>query len=179
MLELHIPAREAFDEATQYFVNTNPTTLRLEHSLVSVSKWEARWKKPFLSRTAKTVEETLDYIRCMTINQNVDPNVYYVLTNTEIKAINEYIEDEKTATTFSNNDRRDSRQVVTSELIYYWMTAYNISIECQKWHLSRLLTLIRIASIENAPKKKMSKQAILSQNRSLNAARRKALGSRG
>ena len=179
MLELHIPAREAFDDSTQTFINTNPATIRLEHSLVAIAKWESRWKKPFLSRSEKTIEETLDYIRCMTISQNVDPNLYYVLTNSEIAQINEYIEDEKTATTFSNNTPRSSRQVVTSELIYYWMAAYGLSMECQKWHLSRLLTLIRIASIENSPKKKMSKRAIMSQNKSLNAARRKALGSKG
>lgn len=179
MLELKIPEREAFDDANQIFINVKPTTLRLEHSLVSVSKWETRWKKPFLSRTEKTLEETLDYIRCMTISQNVDPNIYYVLTNEEISIINKYIEDEKTATTFSNNDTRTSRQVITSELIYYWMAAYGLSMECQKWHLSRLLTLIRIASIENTPKKNMSKRAILSQNKSLNAARRKALGTKG
>lgn len=179
MLEMYIPAREAFDDDTQTFINTKSTTIRLEHSLVAISKWESRWKKPFLSRTEKTVEETLDYIRCMTISQNVDPNLYYVLTNAEIEQINAYIEDEKTATTFSNDTPRNSRQVITSELIYYWMAAYGISIECQKWHLSRLLTLIRIASIENSPKKKMSKRAILSQNKSLNAARRRALGSKG
>ena len=179
MLELHVSAREAFDERTQTFINTSPMTLRLEHSLVSVSKWESRWKKPFLSRKEKSIEESLDYIRCMTISQNVDPNVYYVLTNSEIQTINEYIEDEKTATTFANTGRQTSGQVVTSELIYYWMAAYGISIECQKWHLSRLLTLIRIASIENSPKKNMSKRAIMSQNRSLNAARRKALGTKG
>ncbi len=179
MLELRIPAREAFDDATQTFINTKPATIRLEHSLVAVAKWETRWKKPFLSRSEKTIEETLDYIRCMTISQNIDPNIYYVLTNAEISEINKYIDDEKTATTFSNYSPKNSRQVVTSELIYYWMAAYGLPIEAQKWHLSRLLTLIRIASIENSPKKKMSKRAIMSQNKSLNAARRKALGSKG
>ena len=179
MLELRVPDREAFDDATQMFITTKATTIRLEHSLVAISKWESRWKKPFLSRADKTIEETLDYIRCMTISQNVDPNIYYVLTNAEISEINAYIEDEKTATTFSNDTPRNSRQIVTSELIYYWMAAYGLPVEAQKWHLSRLMTLIRIASIENAPKKKMSKRAIMSQNKSLNAARRKALGSKG
>lgn len=178
MLELYIPAVEMFDDDKQVFVTSKPTTLRLEHSLVSISKWESRWKKPFLKSASKSTEETIDYIRCMTISQNVDPAIYYSISDLQIRMIDEYINDEKTATTF-HNDSIPNRQVITSELIYYWMAAYNIPMECQKWHLSRLLTLIKIASIENSPKKPMSKRAILSQNRALNAARRKASGSRG
>lgn len=180
MLELTIPPAEYFDEKTNEFGKFNGITLRLEHSLVSISKWEAKWKTVFLSKEPKTVEQTIDYIRCMTINQNVDPLTYSLISNEHVNLINAYIEDEKTATTFNNTHApRRSNEVVTSELIYFWMAQFNIPMECQKWHLSRLLTLIRIASIKNSPEKKMSKRAIMSQNRSLNAARRKMHGTRG
>lgn len=179
MLELKIEAREAFDERRQEFINIKPTTLHLEHSLVSISKWESKWKKPFLSMGEKTQEESLDYVRCMTITQNIDPALYHCLTNDELEQIFAYVEDEKTATTFNAVNTLPNRQVITSELIYYWMCSYNIPFECQKWHLSRLLVLIRIASIHNQPDKKMSKQSILAQNKALNAARRKKFHTKG
>lgn len=180
MLEIEIPASEFFDESTNEFFSVKGIVLRLEHSLVSLSKWESKWKTPFLSDTPKTVEQTVDYVRCMTINQNVDPLVYKLIRNEHVEKINEYISENMTATTFNDaHSPKKSREIVTSELIYFWMAQFNIPMECQKWHLSRLLTLIRIASIKNSPEKKMSKRAILSQNRSLNAARRKMHNTRG
>lgn len=179
MLELEVPERELYDERTNQFVYTKALTLRLEHSLVSLSKWEAKWRIPFLSAKTLTNEQALDYIRCMTITQNVDDQVYQSLTPSDMKKIETYISEEQTATTFKKTNEPPNRQVITSELIYFWMTSYNIPMECQKWHLSRLLTLIRIASIKNQPEKKMSKKAILSRNHSLNAARRKAMHSKG
>lgn len=178
MLELELPGVEWFNEETQEFQYSKPVSLRLEHSLVSIAKWEANWKKPFLSREDKTLEETLDYVKCMTISQNISPDVYTRLGNQEIAKINEYIQEDRTATTIGKSEP-PSRRIVTSELIYFWMAQYNIPMECQKWHFSRLMTLLRIASIENAPKKKMSKRAVMSRNRSLNAARRKAMNTRG
>lgn len=178
MLELEVKGAELYNELTNEFVYLAPITLRLEHSLVSISKWESKWKVPFLSDKSMTNEQSVDYVKCMTINQNVDPNVYTALRPEDFKKIEEYIADEKTATTFSQNNP-PSRQVVTSELIYFWMTSYNIPIECQKWHLSRLLTLIRIASVKNQPDKKMSKSSILRQNAKLNAARRAKMHSKG
>lgn len=180
MLELKVEGMEFFNDDTQEFYTVAPVTLRLEHSLVSVSKWESKWKTPFLSAKDLTIEQSRDYIKCMTINQHVDPLVYASLTNSHMETVNEYIKEERTATTF--DERRvgpPNRQVITSELIYFWMAQYNIPFECQKWHLSRLLTLIRIASIKNAPEKKMSKRAVLSKNASLNAARRKAMHTKG
>lgn len=180
MLELEIPSAEMFDETTNEFIHTKAVTLRLEHSLVSISKWESKWKVPFLSPDDKTVEQTVDYIRCMTMNQNVDPATYSFLRNEHIDKVNDYISDTMSATTFNEqHSPNGGGQVVTSELIYFWMAQFNIPMECQKWHLSRLLTLIRIASIKNSPEKKMSKRAVLSQYRSLNAARRKKFRTRG
>lgn len=179
MLELVVEDSEWFDETTNEFYPIKGCVLRLEHSLVSISKWESKWKVPFLSREKKTYEQTLDYIKCMTINQNVKPETYLGITNDHIRQVNEYISDEKTATTFKETNNIANRQVVTSELIYFWMAQFNIPMECQKWHFSRLITLLRVASIKNTPEKKMSRNAILSQNRSLNAARRKALKSKG
>ena len=180
MLRITIPAVEQWDEAKQEFIYTKEQTLSLEHSLVSLSKWESKWCKPFLTKQEKTFEETLDYIKCMTLTQNVDPEVYNYLTNGNIKEINEYIEAPMTATYFSDEKTsKISREQVTAELIYYWMIALNIPFECQKWHLNRLLTLIKVCNIKNQPPKKRSKKDIMSRNAALNAARRKRLNTKG
>lgn len=181
MLQLTIAiSPEGWDEEKQTFVEPKFQVLQLEHSLVSLSKWESKWCKAFLSRQEKTPEETLDYIRCMTINKNVDPEIYYRLTNEHMAAINKYIEAPMTATYFSNDKNRGgSRETVTAELIYYWMIALQIPFECQKWHLNKLLTLIKVCNIKNQPPKKMSKRDAISRNARLNAARRQQLNTRG
>lgn len=180
MLTITIPATEEYDDAREEFISTEEQTLTLEHSLVSISKWESKWHKPFLSKDEKTREETIDYIRCMTLTKNVDPNVYYALTSDNIKEINDYIEDPMTATWFSDKHKGPkSREIITSELIYYWMTALQIPFECQKWHINRLMTLIQICSIKSQPPKKMGKKEAMSQQRALNAARRAKSGSLG
>lgn len=180
MLEITIPEHELYNEATNEFLTVKSQTIKLEHSLVSISKWESKWKKPFLDQKKKTREETIDYIRCMTITQNVDPLVYSALSSDNINAVAKYIEDSQTATWFTEDHKpKGQREVTTSELIYYWMVAFNIPMECQKWHLSRLLTLIRICNIKNQKPKKMGKKAIMSDNRALNAARRARLNSKG
>lgn len=181
MLTIIVPEAEYFNEETQEFVYTKKQTLKLEHSLVSLSKWESKWKKPFLGREKKTFEEIIDYIRCMTITQNVDPSIYLNLDADSIKKINAYIDDKMTATTFPEDVKRGGmREQVTSELIYYWMVNFNIPFECEKWHLNRLLTLIQVCSVKaNASGKKMKPQEVLKQNNELNALRRKQLGSKG
>ena len=180
MLVITIPAMELFNEKTQEFIPLKEQTLQLEHSLVSLSKWESKWCKPFLSKDNKTMEETLDYIRCMTITQNVDQSVYSRLSKTNIEDINKYIEAPMTATTFHNdNQKGHGKETVTSELIYYWMIALNIPMECQKWHLNRLLTLIRVCNVKNSPPKKMSRREIMNRNAALNAARRKQFNTNG
>ena len=180
MLRITIPAVEQWDEIKQEFVTRKEQTLSLEHSLVSLSKWESKWCKAFLTKQEKTIEETLDYIKFMTLTQNVDPEVYNYLTNGNISEINEYIEAPMTATYFSDEKTsKTSREQVTAELIYYRMIALNIPFECQKWHLNRLLTLIKVCNIKNQPPKKRSKKEIMSRNAALNAARRKQLNTRG
>lgn len=180
MLQIRVPAIEAWDEQREEFVITDEEqVLQLEHSLVSISKWESKWHKPFLGKMDKTHEETLDYIRCMTITQNVKPQTYDRLTISIINQINDYIKDSMTATTFPDRNIGKSREIITSELIYYWMIALNIPMECQKWHINRLLTLIRVCNVKNAPAKKMSKREIATRYASLNAARRQQLNSRG
>lgn len=178
MLNIVVPDQEFFNEETQEFFTLKGQTLQLEHSLVSLSKWESKWNKPFLSKNEKTLKETIDYIRCMTITQNVKPYIYDMLTNKNILDINKYIDSPMTATTF-NVQNTPSREIVTSEIIYYWMISLNIPLECQKWHLNRLLTLIRVCNLKNAPSKKMSKKEIMSRNAALNAARRKKLNTKG
>ena len=159
MLQISIPAQEYFDERTEEFVNVKPYTLQLEHSLISISKWEAKWCKPFLGKEEKTEEETIDYIRCMTITQNVDPLAYNAIPVSELEKVKAYIHAPMTATWFRKQENQPpSRKVITSELIYYWMVANSIPFECEKWHFNRLMTLIRICGEKNQPSRKMSKQ---------------------
>ena len=180
MLKITIPAREMFDEIKQEFINTKEQTLQLEHSLVSLSKWESKWHKPFIDNRNLSTEENIDYIRCMTLTQNVDPEVYQYLSKENIKQINEYISDPMTATTFSNERSKGSgKEVLTSEILYYDMIALGIPFECQKWHLNRLITLIKVCSIKQNPPQKMSKGDIMRRNAELNAARRKQFNTKG
>lgn len=181
MLRITIPPSEEFDEAKQEFIYLKEQTLQLEHSLVSLSKWESKWCKSFLSEEPMTWEETLDYIRCMTITQNVKPEVYERLTEANVKEIEDYINAPMTASTVNEpkTGKKGSSERVTSELIYYWMTVLNIPFECEKWHLNRLIMLIKIANVKNNPPKKMRNSEILKRNAALNESRLKKLNTRG
>lgn len=180
MLHITIPASEQWDEINEQFIRSKEQSLVLEHSLVSVSKWESKWCKPYFSKQEKTYEEIIDYVRCMTITQNVDYEVYKFLTLDNLQQINKYIDAPMTATWFSENENKiEKNKTITNEIIYYWMVALNIPFECQKWHLNRLITLIRVCDIKNKPPKKRSRREILSQNAALNASRRKRLNSKG
>lgn len=183
MLRVEIPGQEYFDEKNEIFIDTPSVVLDLEHSLLSISKWEAKWKKPFLSKkTEKTYEESIDYIRCMTINRSVPNEAYLHIPKKIMQRIDVYINDSNTATWFSNQQQGNGRmtsEAITSELIYYWMIAHGIPFECQKWHINRLLTLIRICNIKSGKPKKMSARDAAAQRKSLNAQRRAAMHSRG
>lgn len=180
MLEIFIPDGEYWDTDREIFINTRATTLKLEHSLISLKRWESKWCKPFLSDKEKTPEEIIDYVKCMTINKDVDPHVYLGLTNSMLDEIGEYIRSPRTATWFSDSSSSSpSREVITAEIIYYWMITLNIPESFSKWHLNELLTLIRVCEEKNKPQKKMSKKEILSRNAELNRARREAMHSKG
>ena len=180
MLQITIPEREYYDNSKQEFVYFKEQKLVLEHSLISISKWESKWKKPFLDKKPKTIEESADYIRCMSLTKDVNELTFRWLPQDVYRQVNEYIEDSMTATWFNErNQKPGSGSVVTSELIYYWMVAFNIPFECEKWHLNRLLTLIKVCEIKNSPKKKMSKKQIFDRNRALNAARKRTTGTSG
>lgn len=182
MLQIDIPQIEYFDEKMERFVSVEATSFQIEHSLISLSKWESKWNKPFLDNKAKAPEELIDYIRCMTLTKNVDSIAYLNIPEDILKKINGYIEAPMTATWFSNDktkNKRNSREIITAEIIYYWMITLNIPFECQKWHLNRLLTLIRVCSIKNAPPKKMGRRDILRNNAKLNAVRRQHLNTKG
>ena len=182
MLRITIPSGEYWDERRQEFIESEGQTILLEHSLVSLAKWESHWKKPFLSKEKKTRAETLDYIRCMTLNEGVDKSVYETLSDNTINLITSYINEPMTATTFADDGKpgKVSREIITAEIIYYWMVALQIPFEpCQRWHLNRLLTLVRVCNIKNQPKKKTNQRDIMSRNAKLNAERRKRLGTTG
>lgn len=178
---IHVPEQEYYNEETKEFIYIKETTFKIEHSLVAISKWESKWHVAFLDdKVQKTDEMIIDYIKCMTISQNVNPEVYNYLPSETIKEINDYIGDPMTATTFSNtNNNPNTGEFVTNELVYYWMIAQNIPLECEKWHFNRLMTLIRVCSEKNTPSKKMNQREILKNNRALNEARKKAMHSRG
>lgn len=180
MLELDITVvPELWNEKEEMFIPPKIITIQLEHSLVSLSKWESKWCKPFL-HSDKTDEETLDYIKCMTLTENVNPDIYSHLSRQNVKEISDYINAPMTATTFSNDkSSKRNRDIITSEVIYYWMVANNIPFECQYWHLNRLITLVRVCGVHNQPPKKTSKKDLASQYATLNAQRRAKLKSKG
>lgn len=181
MLTIVIPEAELFDTSTNEFIQVKEQTLQLEHSLVSIQKWESRWKKSFLhTLNERSYEETIDYIRCMTITKNVNPLIYKNMGADTIEKVNEYINNSMTATTFNDEKQTGNREIVTAELIYYWMVNFGIPFECKKWHLNQLLTLIKVCALKaDTSNKKMSKSEIMKQNREINSLRRKRLNSKG
>jgi hypothetical protein len=180
MLTIVVPGVEMFDEAAQEFVTIDDVTLDLEHSLVSLSKWESIFEKPFLGKDEKEVDEVFEYIKLMTLTPKVPDEVYLKLSEANVMAINGYIDAKMTATWFNEAPGApQSKDVITSELIYYWMISFQIPFECENWHLNRLFTLIRVCNIKQAKPKKMSRAEIAARNRELNAQRRRQLGTTG
>lgn len=181
MFKITIPSIELFDEDTNTFLPSKETVLHLEHSLVSLSKWESKWCKPFLTKEPKTYKETIDYIECMTITQNVEHSVYMALDSHPeiVEEVSKYIDAPMTATKVPKGNGTPNKDVITAELIYYWMISLNIPLDCQKWHLNRLLTLINVCNYKNSPPTKRSRKEVASRYAALNAARRKALNSNG
>ena len=180
MLIIIVPGVEMFDEQIQEFVTKGDVTLELEHSLVSLSKWESIYEKPFLSKDEKSTEEVIEYIKCMTLTPDVPDEIFYKLTEDNTTAINNYLDSKMTATWFSEAPGApQSRDVITAELVYYWMITFQIPFECERWHLNRLFTLIRVCNIKQAKPIKMSRSEIAARNRELNAQRKAQLGTRG
>lgn len=181
MLNITVLGNEFFDEDTQEFVTVGDVVLQLEHSLASLSKWESIWEKPFLGPDTKTTEQVLSYIECMTLTPISSPEIFHRLSKDNLDSINKYIESKQSATWFTDKTapRGPSREVVTSELIYYWLTVFNIPFECETWHLNRLFTLLKIANIKSQKPSKMSRSEVSARNRELNAQRRSQLGTSG
>ena len=179
MLDIIIPETELFDERTMQFTYIKEQKLTLEHSLIAISKWESKYEKPFLS-SEKSTEEVLDYIRCMTLTQNVKPETYQHLSKKNLEDIQAYIEAPMTATTFKKIERRGGKkEIITAELIYYWMIAFNIPFECQKWHINKLLTLIEVCARKSEPPKKMSRREISAQHKAINQINRERFHTKG
>lgn len=182
MLTITVPESEVFDERTNEFHTLEAMTLELEHSLVSLHLWESKWEKPFISPGEKTTEETIGYVQAMTLTPNVSPEVYLRLSNDNLREINSYIESKMTATWFKElpgQPKGGTGEMITAELIFYWMVAFNIPSEYKHWHLNQLFTLIRIANEKNKPKKKMSRADMVSERQRLNAERKAALQTTG
>lgn len=175
MLEIKVETATGFDEETEKFVPFDVVTVRLEHSLVSVSKWESVWEKPFLGTADKTSEETISYVKLMIVNDELPPEVFDKLIKSHLSEIKEYVSASMTATKLASNSHTPSREVVTAELIYYWMISLSVPIEFQHWHLNRLITLIRVINLKNTPAKKMS----LRERRELNRSRLAQYGTNG
>lgn len=180
MLRLAIGKNEFFNEETSSFVSSEGTVLELEHSLVSLSKWESKYEKPFLGSEDKTGEQVLDYVRMMIIGDEPPPEVFSRITEDQVDQINVYINAKMSATWFNEKKKSTpNREVITAEIIYYWMISLGIPFECQDWHLNRLLTLIKVCNYKNAPSKPMSKSEAARQQRELNEQRRSQMGTKG
>lgn len=180
MLTITVPEKESFDEAHSRFVKMEGGTFEIEHSLAAIAKWEAAHSVPFLSSSQKTIEESLDYIRCMTVTPGVSPALYTRIDNSMMKQINEYIESKQTATTIRKiGSKKVSREIITAEVIYYWMIATGVPPEYDQWHLNKLLTLIEVCNAKNNPGKKMKQKDVLAQNRALNEMRKAKHNTRG
>ena len=178
MISIKLAKRETYDATNNEFIELPEKTIHLEHSLVSISRWESKWCKPFLSKNNKTHNELIDYIKCMSDEPINDADVLR-LTSNDVERINNYINAPMTATTITERNGRPSNAIITSELLYFAMINNNIPFECQHWHLNRLIMLIRVCNVKGAEPKKMSKREIYNQNRSLNAARKKQMGTKG
>ncbi len=180
MLKLTVLGQELYNEVTEEFSTQPDVVLELEHSLVSLSKWESKNQKPFLAPGEKTPEEIIDYISCMIISPEVNSEILFRMSQQNLEDIRNYIDSKQSATTFGEMPQRPSRvEVVTSELIYYWMVAFTIPPEYQYWHLNRLFALIRICNVKNSKPKPMSKNEIAMRNREINEQRRQQYNTKG
>lgn len=183
MLKLILPKVENWDSKKQEFVYDQEVTLELEHSLVTLSKWESKWEKPFLGPEIKSTEETIDYIRCMTLTPDVPPETYHRLSSTHFTQVNSYIDSKMSATWFNEaagaGKASRSREIITAEIIYYWLDEFKINWEAQHWHLNRLFTLVKVHNQKNVPEKKMSRRDMLSERNRLNAQRKTEMKSQG
>jgi hypothetical protein len=179
VLVIEVPLKEGFDETTGKKVVAESFKLELEHSLVSLSKWESFFEKPFLSDEEKTNEEVLWYVQAMTLTPDVPPEIYTKFSEGNFTAINNYISSKMTATRFYGGNDEKNKEIITAEVIYYWMITLGVPFECQHWHLNRLLTLIQVCNRKNAPEKELSPAEIARRNRELNAQRKAALGTTG
>lgn len=172
-LALRLRSSDFYDNKTRRFISVKEKTIVLEHSLLSISKWEAKWHKPYFSAEKKTEEEFRDYLRCMTITPNVPDTDFYGLTSAQYQEILDYMKDSQTATTFHNQEQKKSREVMTNEIVYYLMAEFGIPFDpCQKWHINHLMALIDVCAIKSQPAKKMKPKDMLNQRRALNAQRR-------
>lgn len=185
MITITVPKREVFDSRTGIFYRVEKeTTLQLEHSLISLQKWESKWHKPFLYvKGERTTDEMVDYIRCMCLTPNVKEDVFYCIPADQIDKVSEYIKDPMTATWFREDKKKGpiskKREIITAEIIYYWMISLNIPSEYRKWHLNQLLTLIRVINVKNTPPKKKSRRELLEEQMKINEENKKRFNTKG
>ena len=178
MLTITVPGIDFWDSEREIFIVRDEFVLELEHSLVTLSKWEQKYEKPYLGPEKHSTEEVLGYVAAMAVTQDLSPEVLVRLSEDNFVEISEYINKKASGTFFSDvMPGKRSSEIITSELIYYWLSAFHIDFNpVENWHLTRLFNLLRVASVKNAPEKKRSRASIAQEQKALNEQRLKDLG---
>jgi hypothetical protein len=176
MLTITVLGEEHWDQENEKFVYPDSFKLELEHSLVSLSKWESKWEVPFLGEKPKTTEMVLDYIECMILTPDPPADWISKLSKENIEEITAYFDSKQSATWFNDHHPEPKTgETITSELVYYWLDICDIDWQAQYWHLNRLLTLVKIHTVKQAKPKPMSRSEMLRRRRALNKQRLKEM----
>lgn len=180
MITIDLGTLEYYDSEKNEFVYEEGGKVRFEYSLKMLYEWEGKWKKAFLKGNKNlTTEEAVDFYIMMAL----DPIDKKFMTGEAMETLSKYVNDPQTATTFADgqngNTSPSKGKIFTSEELYAMMITSNVPLDFENRNLNRLITILRVISVQNTPPKKMSKNDIYRQNAALNAERKARLNTKG